>query len=306
MTARLAVLAALVVAASGCGGEAADTTATPTPNPTIESSEPAAEPGSAANAFIASIAVDPGSGLMLLGTGLGLYAVEPGAKDAQRVVGEVQAPGGAGSVSSNLVLRYRAPGELLASGHPEGESGLPEDLGLMRSTDAGRTWEPVSDFGESDFHLLQVEGDHVVAVRAEETDVLVSREGGRAFETRTPPDKPVDVAFDPGAPERMVVATEQGVFTSGDGGGSWRPRDPIPADQLAWLAPRELYRTDPGGLVKVSADGGATWEERGSVGLPVNELAGDGDGGLLAAVPGGEVQRSRDGGRTWRRLIKLR
>jgi hypothetical protein len=306
--ARLTLLATLV-ALAGCGGDEPGETAappsTPTPNPTTAPEEPtpSAEPGSAANAFIASLAVDPGDGTLMLGTGLGLFRREPGARKAERVVGKLDTPDGSGELSSNLVVRYSGPGDLLASGHPEGPGTLPEDLGLIRSGDAGETWKPVSEVGESDFHILQAAGDHVVAVRVEETDVLVSTDGGGSFETRTPPDTPLDVAFDPKEPERMVVATGQGTFSSADGGGSWRPRDPIPTDQLAWG--RALYRADPGGAVKQSDDGGATWKERGNVGLTVNELAIDGDGALYASVPGGEVKRSTDGGATWKRLLRL-
>lgn len=302
VTARLAVLAALAAAAAGCGGDETSPEPAATAEPAVES--PAPEP-SGANAFIGSLAVDPAGGTLLLGTGVGLFRLDAGAKRPRRVVGELRAPEGTGPVSSNLVVRYAGPGELLASGHPEGASPLPENLGLMRSADAGGSWQPVSELGESDFHLLQARGDHVVAVRAEETDVLVSRDGGRAFEVRTPPDLPLDVAFDPGDPARMAVATAQGIFTSGDEGRSWRPRDPVASSQLAWPAPGELYRADPGGAIKASEDGGASWEERGTVGLDVNELAVDGDGGLLASVAGGEVRRSSDGGATWERYLKL-
>ena len=104
----------------------------------------------------------------------------------------------------------------------------------------------------------------------------------------------------------MVVATEQGIFSSSDEGSSWRPRDAIPATQLAWAAPDALYRADPGGLIKISADGGATWKDRGSVGLSVNELAVDARGALYASVPGGEVKRSTDGGASWAQLLKLK
>jgi hypothetical protein len=289
--ARLGVIAGLVAASSGCGG---DEGGRPTPPPAA----------AAANAFIGSLAVDPAEGTLLLGTGAGLFRLDAGAERPRRVVGELRSPEGAGPVSSDLVVRYAGPGELLASGHPETASALPEDLGLMRSADAGGTWEPVSELGESDFHLLQARGDRVVAVRAEETDVLVSRDGGRRFEVRTPPDRPLDVAFDPGDPMRMAVATAQGIFTSGDEGRSWRPRDPVASSQLAWPAPGALYRADPGGAIAVSADGGASWERRGTVGLEVNELAADGDV-LLAAVVGGEVRRSTDSGATWKRYLKL-
>jgi hypothetical protein len=304
--ARLAIV--LTLALAGCGGDEPEETAapsTPTPNPTTAPSETAepSEPGSAANAFIASLAVDPRDGTLMIGTGLGLFRLEPKARKPERVIGRLSTPDGSGELSSNMVVRYAAPGDLLASGHPEGPGDLPENLGLIRSADAGDTWKSISDLGESDFHLLQARGDHVVAVRVEEADVLVSTDGGASFETRTPPDAPLDVAFDPKDPQRMVVATAQGTFTSADGGGSWRPRDPIPSEQLAWG--RSLYRADAGGAVKESKDGGAKWEDRGNVGLTVNELAIDDDGTLYASVPGGEVKVSRDGGATWERLLRL-
>jgi hypothetical protein len=299
--ARLAILAVLALA--GCGGDEGGQAEAPaeTPNPTAE-----AEPGGAANAFIGSLAVDPGDGTLMMGTGLGLFRAEKDAATAEPVTGELTTPDGAGPVSSNLVVRYAAPGELLGSGHPEGGgSPLPEDLGLIRSADAGDSWKPVSAFGEADFHIIQARGDHVVAVRAEEVDIEISSDGGRSFERRTPPEMPVDVAFDPEDPARMLVATAQGTFGSSDGGGSWRARDPTPSEQLAWAAPDAVYRADPGGAIKVSADAGETWKDRGTVGLPVNELAADEDGALYASVPGGEVRRSTDGGATWKPLLRL-
>ncbi len=306
MRARLLVLITLAVA--GCGGdEPSGTASTPTPNPTTaEPDSTPAPPGSAANAFIGSLAVDPGDGTLMIGTGLGLFRAAKGAKQAERVTGELASPDGSGPVSSNLVVRYAAAGDLLGSGHPEGGgTGLPEDIGLVRSSDAGDSWEVVSAFGEADFHILQARGDRVVAVKVEEADIQVSTDGGRTFEPRTPPTLPLDVEFDAEDPKRMVVATAQGIFTSGDEGRSWRPRDPIASEQLAWMKPTELYRADPGGAVKVSADGGATWEERGNVGLTVNELAVDAGGALYAAVPGGEVKTSSDGGATWESLLRL-
>lgn len=302
-----AILAVLAVLA-GCGGDDPPETAvpaeTPTPNPTA-AAEPA-DPGSAANAFIGSLAVDPADGTLMIGTGLGLFRAKQGASTAERVIGELTTPDATGPVSSNLVIRFAGPGDLLGSGHPESaSSGLPENLGLIRSGDSGDTWEPVSQLGDSDLHIIQARGDRVVAVRAEEIDIQVSTDGGKAFEARTPPDTPLDVEFDPGDPERMVVATQQGTFSSNDEGRTWRPRDPIPTDQLAWAKPDALYRSDPGGLIKVSSDGGATWKDRGNVGLSINELAADVEGALYASVPGGAVHRSTDGGATWKRLLRL-
>jgi photosystem II stability/assembly factor-like uncharacterized protein len=307
--AQLVVLIAL--AGAGCGGTKDDPPAQPPPKPPQSSATPGEQtsappaPQSAANAFIGSIAVDPADGTVMLGTGLGLFRLDKGAKEAERVTGEMQTADGAGQISSNLVVRYAGPKDLLGSGHPDGGS-LPENLGLMRSSDHGATWEPVSMLGKADFHILQVAHDRVVAVNADAKQVQVSTDGGKTFAARTPPDVPVDVAFDASDPKRMVVATKQGVFTSLDEGGSWRARDPTATQQLAWGAADALYRADPGGSIKRSSDGGQTWDEAGNVGAPaVNELALDDEGALYASIPGGEVKVSTDGGATWTRLVKL-
>jgi hypothetical protein len=46
------------------------------------------------------------------------------------------------------------PDRFLGSGHPDFQKDpdLPPLLGLIKSEDAGQTWEPVSMLGEADFH----------------------------------------------------------------------------------------------------------------------------------------------------------
>ena len=87
--------------------------------------------------------------------------------------------------------------------------------------------------------------------------------------------------------------------------GGFRYADLTPATDFLTILDDALYRADPGGLIKVSDDGGATWKERGNVGLTVNELAADDESTLYASVPGGEVHRSTDGGATWKRQLRL-
>ena len=297
------MLAALAVA--GCGGDDEPTPQAATATPEPAATATAAPPGSAANAFIGSMAVDPADGRLYLGTGLGLYRVNAQGRGQRRIRGSMSTPEGEGNVSANLVVRFRGAGEMLGSGHPEGEGSLPEDLGLMRTADGGRTWEPISELGAADYHILQVGRDRVVGVKVEETDIQVSTDGGRTWEARTAPAMPVDVEFDPADPRRMVVSTAEGTFTSGDGGGSWRKRDPAAGGQLEWAAPDALFTADAGGTIRRSADGGATWEEAGKVDLTVNELVSAPGGALLASIPGGEVHRSTDGGATWEPFVKL-
>ena len=54
--------------------------------------------------------------------------------------------------------------------------------------------------------------------------------------------------------------------------------------------------------MKVSTDGGETWEDRGSTGGEPQALTVDADGALYAATLDGKVQ-SEDGGKSWTALV---
>ena len=195
--------------------------------------------------FIGSLTVDPGDGTLTIGTGLGMYRLAPGRRNATAAEGSLTTDSASGAVSSNLVLRYVAPGVLVASGHPKDGSSLPEDLGLIRSEDGGDTWRSVSLLGEADLHALDVRGDRVIGHPAEEVRLLVSKDAGESFEERTPPDLPVDVDLDPTNPDRVAITTSDGVYVSQDAGNTWRQRDVVASGaHLAWAESGLLYSVD--------------------------------------------------------------
>ena len=118
MTARLAVLATLLAAAAGCGGdEDAPDASTPAPASTSAAGgeDPGAEP-TGENAFVGSLAADPSGGTLLLATGVGLFRAESGARTARRVVGRLQAPPRRRPGLQQPRRPTRGPRELLASG----------------------------------------------------------------------------------------------------------------------------------------------------------------------------------------------
>ena len=308
------LLAALAVALAACGDEqpGGEAAATPAPTATATAATAAEEPaapasgqGGGGSPFIGSLSVDPGDGTLMIGTGLGLYRLEPGARRARRIDGALETPGGSGTISANLELLHLGSGELVASGHPQ-DGDLPENLGLVRSEDQGDTWTPVSGLGEVDWHVLERSRGLLAGVPAEGTDLFVSTDGGRAFSRGgVAPAPPDDVAIDPADPERWVAATAEGIATSSDGGATWRPREPIPGAQLAWAEPGALYRVDLGGAAWVSRDGGESWEERGNAGGSPSTLDVSPDGTLYLALPGAVIKRSGDGARTWKELTTL-
>ena len=100
----------------------------------------------------------------------------------------------------------------------------------------------------------------------------------------------------PGDAEQWAVSTEQGTFVSTNGGQSWRPRDTTFGARLVWPSKDALYSVDRNGKVRVSPDGGRSWEDRGEVGGLPSEVAVGRRGEVLAAVVGGKIRRSKDGG----------
>ena len=189
------------------------------------------------------------------------------------------------------------PRRYLGSGHPDVRDDLPPLLGLIRSDDAGRTWTPVSLLGEVDFHVLRARGDRIYGVDAQSGALLVSGDAGRRWQRRSPPGPVLDLAIDPGDEERIVVAAEDGLHLSSDGGRGWRPLHAELTGLLAWG--EQLVLADADGAIHVSEDGGRTWDRVGALGAQPAALAHDGTTGLLAATHDNVVKSSRDGGRTW-------
>ena len=253
--------------------------------------------------YIGSLSVNPGDGSVFMASNTGLFRVPKAGGKPVKVTGQLKTADAEGAVSEALVAEFTGPDELIASGHPSGDSTLPAALGLIRSTDAGKTWESVSELGTSDFHALSPAGGILVAPLYGQAQILLSRDEGKTFEPRVAPMALVDLAADPGDPKRWAATSESGIFNSVDEGRTWRQRDPTPNVRLAWGESGELYRIDPGGPVKVSADGGETWKDRGNTGGEPQALALDDAGALYAATLDGKVQKSADGGTTWTALV---
>jgi hypothetical protein len=249
--------------------------------------------------IVGSLGINPADSSLWLATNTGLWRVRSGASRPQRVSGSLDTQYGTGEISEQLVVRFRGPDRMLASGHPPADSALPRALGLIESSDAGRTWSSISQLGRGDFHALQLSGGLMVASVFGEAAVNVSRDGGRTFQTRVTPEPLVDLAVDPEDPGRWVASTQSGLIVSGDEGGSWREREPVPNVRFSWPAGDRLFRVDPGGPVKVSPDDGRTWQARGTTGGEPQALFADGPDHLFAALMDGTVRESRDGGATW-------
>jgi photosystem II stability/assembly factor-like uncharacterized protein len=193
------------------------------------------------------------------------------------------------------------PNRFLGSGHPDGREDLPPFLGLIRSTDAGRHWEPVSLLGKRDFHVLEAAGERVYGYgfdyETREAALLVSDDAGRSWEERATPEPLLSLAIDPNDSDHVLAAGEEGVYSSTDAGGGWRPRSE-PGGLMVWARSGSVYLVSPDGTLSRSDDGGTSWEELSQAGGAPAAFETVGDE-LYVALHDGTVKRSADGGRTW-------
>ena len=203
-------------------------------------------------------------------------------------------------------MRFTGPGAVIASGHSRGGT-LPQNAGLMRSPDAGKTWESISGLGEIDYHDIEVAGEpgHRAARRParragqqrRRQDVRGPRRAGRRARGRRHDQ--------PRRREAWAVGTEQGTFLSANEGGSWRQRDTTFGARVVLGCPDALYSAGLDGKVRKSSDGGKAWQEVGTIGAGPKDFVAARDGKLYAYVPGGKIRRSEDGGETWTDLVSL-
>ncbi len=281
---------AIVLLAAGCGGE--DEARPDSSNAVVDAG---AEPP-----YVGALDVNPKDGSLLMATNAGTFRVARGSDEIEPIDVKVSARGQSGPADKGLAFSFTGPDELVGSGHPGEGRAVSPLLGLIRSTDGGRTWRNVSRLGESDLHSVVERGDDVVASDGGEAKVIFSDDRGRTFKSRSSPLRLIDMDASPGDSSRLVGSSESGVHTSDDGGQTWRPRDSVPGARFAWPAPDRLFRVDADGAVKRSTDAGATWEDVGKVAGEPHALAAASATLVYAADIEGVVRESRDGGRTWR------
>ncbi|MGI8597146.1 MAG: F510_1955 family glycosylhydrolase [Thermoleophilaceae bacterium] len=248
-----------------------------------------AESAAGAGGHIHGLGLNPKDGALFVATHNGLFRTAPEGGEAV-AVGE--------SGKDVMGFSVAGPDRFLGSGHPGQLENLPSNLGLILSTDAGRSFDPVSLLGEADFHVLRSAGTRVYGYDGSSGRLMASADGGRTWGAREPPASLIDLAIDPRNPDHVVASTDSGLFTSSDGGRTWRQL----GEQivlLAWSAPERLFLLDADGRVAVSEDGGRRFRETGKVaGEPVVLMAARSD--LYVAQADGTVQRSSDGGASWR------
>ena len=240
------------------------------------------------------LGVNPTDDALFVATHTGTWRVAPGASEAKRV---------GDSHQDTMGFTVVGPNRFLGSGHPDvrdaREKNLPPLLGLIESSDAGKTWKPVSLLGEADFHVLRAAGKRVYGFDATNSRLMVSRDGGRSWMQQQPPASLLDFVVDPGNPDHVVATSERGLHKSTDAGRTWRQLgDEV--GLLAWPSGKRLYLVDGTGAVYASNGEARRWRNVGAIGgQPAALLAGS-ETELYVALHDGTIKRSTDGGAHWR------
>ncbi|GEP28691.1 hypothetical protein E3O11_09775 [Cryobacterium levicorallinum] len=221
----------------------------------------------------------------------------------------------AGLAQDTMGFTVAAPGQLLASGHPDpsepSDLALP-NLGLISSTDGASSWTALSLAGKTDFHDLDAvpldDGTlRVYGYDAGAGNVSISDDSGLTW-TAGANLALRDLSADPSQAERLYATTAEGVLLSTDVGRTFSAMPGAPVllllDTVDANAGGGLVGLDPSGAVwRLDAE---TWTQTGTTGRAPEAFAVVGGSSpwiLVADVTG--IAASDDFGKTWTALVSL-
>lgn len=259
----------------------------------LSGDDPATQAVGPGPVHVHGLGVNPADGALFIATHTGLFRSGVGESRSARV---------GDSYQDTMGFTVVGEDRFLGSGHPDLRTDLPPLLGLIESTDRGRSWEPISLLGEADFHVLRSVGERVYGYDSSNDRLMVSGDAGRTWEEVERPAPLVDLAADPRDGRHVVAAgvsdLSQGLYESRDAGRSWNSiGDSV--GLLAWPTSERLFLVDGGGNVFLSTNSGGRFERRGSIGGQPAAFLGQGADELFVALHDGTIKRSADGGSTW-------
>jgi len=234
-------------------------------------SAPAIAPGMV---HIHGLGINPPDKNLYVATHYGLYTVEPD-----------QAPQRVGYLVQDFMgFTVTGPDAFLASGHPDpADRQQPPHLGLIKSSDAGQTWESLSLHGSADFHALEYRHGRVYGHDSQSGTVMVSLDE-QSWQRRAEVAA-FDLAVSPTDAYEILATTRQGLLRSTDGAATFGALSGAPALVLvSWPERGPLLGADLEGRLYTSTDNGQTWQPRHALNAKPQALLAAGDGQVYIAT----------------------
>jgi hypothetical protein len=279
-----AIAAAVTLLLAGCGGGDGEATPDQFTGVPLKLQDPGA-------IHVHGLGYDGKSKVLYLATHTGMFQLPDGAAKARRIGDNHQ---------DTMGFTLVGPDMFLGSGHPDARAELPPHLGLIRSTDRGRTWTTVSLLGEADFHGLRSHGKTIYGYDSSNERLLTSSDSGRSWRKLTAPEALLDLAVDPSDPQHLLASGGSVLYRSVNGGRAWQPVASGLAGYLAWPSAKRIFVATLDGSILSAAVATGPWRSRGSLGAPVAALLAVSDRALFAALHDGTITASSDGGITWK------
>ncbi|WLR60084.1 F510_1955 family glycosylhydrolase [Guptibacillus hwajinpoensis] len=156
------------------------------------------------------------------------------------------------TTNNNDYMGFQAVADgFYSSGHPGEGSSLPNPLGLIKSTDRGKTIEKLGFQGESDFHYLAVgyETNAIYAVNQQrnsemEIGVYYSEEAKKWVEVvlKGTPDQLSGLFTHPSNPNIVAITSPSGLYLSRNQGESFtRITKKVAVSTMIFLEDRFIY-----------------------------------------------------------------
>lgn len=212
---------------------------------------------------------------------------------------------------------------MYASGHPSTDARRAAYFGLLKSTDDGKTWQPLALAGEADFHLLAAgfRSGAIYAVTQTSNSLMpspglyVTRDEGRAWRRAAASGLSGELhglAAHPANAGTVAAATDRGLYLSHDAGERFRRlegRQPVTTAAFENDGTRVRYvRALSNEVISVTLEG----KGRRTIRLP--QLGGDyvthlaqnprDERSLALATRKRSVLVTEDDGTTWRQIAK--
>ena len=184
---------------------------------------------------------------------------------------------------------------LYASGHPGPGSKLPEPVGLLLSTNLGKSWKQISLQGKVDFHLLESANSEIYGGDSQSGNILYSKNLGGSWTSRGT-NTYSDLAISPFAKGSILGLRQGKMYSSSDSLITTKLiKSPYRLNFIEWNSERLIAAS--GEKLLISRNEGKTWKRLKTFSNGISALTQSRN--IIGVVVGNKIYTSDDGAKTF-------